>query len=154
MDKRKRFIKFLLYSTALIFIFLTGEHYRMLLLREMGRTYYILSVKIFSIAFPIMIGILIAVPHLAREAGKKGKWQYNWSKSLAIVIPALYILLYFPLAYSPLAFLTKYLYPYSVIFRTVMANFETLNFVGMAIGYFGLTGLYKETVKRMDVELI
>ena len=113
----------------------------------MGRTFKPWPLYIFMIVFPVVIGLLLAVPHLLHESRKKGRWRYDWVKFLAVAIPALYILLSLPLRvipfFNPLA---QFLYPLNSYFVNIMQP-TSLNFVGIAVGYFALSVLYKEDVK-------
>jgi hypothetical protein len=118
----------------------------------MGRTFNPVPSYTYMVVFPVVIGILLAVPHLLHELRKRGSWRYDWVKFLAVAIPALYILLSLPLKFisffRPLA---QFLYPDNFYFTIIMQP-TTLNFVGIAVGYFALAALYKEAVINTDIE--
>ncbi|MGG1663139.1 hypothetical protein [Brevibacillus sp. NRS-1366] len=92
--------------------------------------------------YPILIGLLFALPHLLREGKETGSWKYDWVKSVAIGLPALFgttvILLYFsPVGNSLPPFLT-YVLVHAKEFTIIS---------GIVFGYTVLTCLSKSTDK-------
>ena len=141
MEKYKRFS--LIFTGTIIYlsIFLYGEHYRVLLRIVTGRTFRPLPLYIFYVTFPMIIGLLLAVPHLLIETKKAGRWKYDWVKFLAIQIPAIYLILPAPLIfiYPPLR---DILYPRFI--NTLLTQSSVMNVVGIVVGYFSLSLLYKD----------
>lgn len=71
---------------------------------------------------------------------------------MAIEIPALYVMLLMPFSYT--TFLQPLVNLYPNYFRIIMMQSQSLNFVGIAVGYFALSVLFKEAVTKTGTEII
>ena len=96
-DKFERFIGLFLYTIFVIFIYLLGDRYQLYLRHLASQTFNSDRYRVFSyVIFPIVIGLVISLPKFIIEMRKKGKWQIDWIKLIAIGIPVLYLAI-FPL---------------------------------------------------------
>ena len=96
-DKLKRFIILLSYTLFVIYIYIWGEGYQLYLRNLASQTFNRDRYIVFSyVIFPIVIGLVISLPKFIIEMRKRGKWQIDWIKFIAIGIPVLYLTI-FPL---------------------------------------------------------
>lgn len=73
-------------------------------------TYQPLPLMVFKMILPIVLGILMALPHfLELWTNKKVRWRFDWVKLTAIGIPTFFIAI-LPLAYFYPPGLGRYLY--------------------------------------------
>lgn len=104
-----------------------------LLLVQANLTFDRLSYFVYLSLYPILIGILFAIPHLFRERKNAGKWTYNWVKSVAIGLPALFGATIFLHYYTPLG-----------DYVSVLLRYKEFPIVsGIALGYTALTSFHK-----------
>lgn len=148
MSNPKRFATHFLYSVFILSIVLYGENYRLYLRAVMGRTFKILPMIIFIVVFPVVVGLLLALPSYIVEYRKEGKWRYDWTKFIAIAIPALYVILSLP---TPFRNLLAFVYPPPL--GVLLMQPQVLHFAAIALGYFGLSALYKEASVDTDVNV-
>ena len=104
-----------------------------LLLEQANLTFDRLSYFVYLSLYPILIGILFAIPHLFRERRAAGKWTYNWVKGVAIGLPALFGATIFLHYYTPLGDYVSDLLRYK----------EFPIVCGIALGYTALTSFHK-----------
>ncbi|MCR3923398.1 MAG: hypothetical protein NUK65_12935 [Firmicutes bacterium] len=125
----------------MIVVLLSGEHYRQLLKRMMGRTYNPWPLIFFTVTFPIILGLLLAIPHIIGEFKKEGKWLYDWIIFWAVQIPTFYIIFILPIMYLPVLSPLTFLYPRYLLI--IVGQQPVLTVVGMAAGYISLAALHK-----------
>jgi len=84
MGKGKRFcLHFLFAIFILVFLFFGAKYgLELQLTKKLSNSY-----RVFSVLFPIMFGIVLALPNLFTEFRSKGKWIMDWVKVLAIGVP-------------------------------------------------------------------
>ncbi|MFP3389504.1 hypothetical protein [Brevibacillus sp. SIMBA_040] len=103
------------------------------MLEEAKMSFDRLSYFVYLSLYPILLGILFAIPHLFRERKNAGKWTYDWVKGLAIGLPALFgatVLLHY---YTPLG-----------DYVSVLLRYKEFPIVsGIALGYTVLTSFHK-----------
>ena len=142
-DKLKQFFILFLYTVFVFYIYLWGEGYQRYLRRLLSLTF---NINYFSIAFytvfPIVIGLLISLPSFVMEVRKKGKWQINWIKFIAVGIPVLYVTI-FPLVGFTLggSFLSNALYPLPL--RMALGLYMPSKLSGVVFGYILLNVFYR-----------
>ena len=56
-------------------------------------------VVLFSIIFPIIMGMLLRLPQLIIEVMENRRWTFDWSKFIAIGLPTLLILIIYSISY-------------------------------------------------------
>ncbi|MDA8222604.1 hypothetical protein [Desulfosporosinus sp.] len=70
---------------------------------QTGKTFETGPYYIYSALFPILVGIVLALPRLIQEFRKMGKWSIDWIKLLAVGTPTLLLNLSLILiAYTPI----------------------------------------------------
>jgi hypothetical protein len=78
------------------------------------------------------------VPHIVAEVHKKGKWNYDIIKFIAVGIPLLYVLLYLlTVHFSPVLL---HIYPIAL---SAVYSYNITTVCGVAFGYFALSSLNK-----------
>ncbi|WP_253702043.1 hypothetical protein [Bacillus sp. FJAT-27445] len=68
-----------------------GMKYHINLKKEAEATYKMFPLLIFAAVSPVVIGMLLRIPKLILEILEKKKWTFDWSKIVAMGIPALYV---------------------------------------------------------------
>lgn len=119
MEKNmKRFLSSIIYIIILIFIMIKAEewerYFKLITLSNYNSFPYI----IFSSVYPVMIGLLLALPNFINKIRKIGSWNIDWINLIAIGIPTLYGAISPILYFSPLSTflpkLTSYFFSYSL----------------------------------------
>ncbi|SFF04736.1 hypothetical protein [Alteribacillus iranensis] len=87
----KRFVYKIVCVGIIGFFLLSGSKYQVYLKDVAGATFEVLPVTIFSVVFPILIGVLLRLPQLLLEIKEKREWTCNWIKLLVVGAPALYV---------------------------------------------------------------
>ena len=141
MKRFKRFVGIFLYVLFIGFATGLGEYYGIHLKKIAAAGFNFYPVFIFSILFPIIIGILLGLSKFINELKKEGTWKWDWVKFLAAGLPTLYISSFYILAYFQIS---PYLYPSKLIYIISGSEF-IFNLSAMAFGYLFLTTLYKDT---------
>ena len=142
-DKLKQFIILFSYTISAIYIYVLGEGYQRYLRRIASSTFNINYLTIaFYTVFPIVIGLLISLPSFVMEVRKKGKWQINWVKFIAVGIPVLYVTI-FPLVGFTLggSFLFNAVYPLPL--RMAFGLYMPSKLSGVIFGYILLNVFYR-----------
>ncbi|WP_289139149.1 hypothetical protein [uncultured Brevibacillus sp.] len=103
------------------------------MLEEAMMSFDRLSYFVYLSLYPILIGILFAIPHLIRERKNDGKWTYDWGKGVAIGLPALFGATIFLHHYSPFG-----------DYVSVLLRYKEFPIVsGIVLGYTALTSFHK-----------
>lgn len=136
-----------LYSIIGIAILLLGEHFRLLIKVWTGRTFKPLLGLVFIVAFPVLMGLLLALPKLFSEWKKQGRWRYD-SLKLVVGIPALYIILAVRILWIPILQPLAFIYP--IYWRLLIMQSSIMNVAGIAVGYMILSVLYKEGSNHIE----
>lgn len=87
----KRFIMYLLWSLIIIAILFFAARITTSLKLQIPQTYNGNSYFIFSWLFPILLGMLLRLPHLAKDIIQRKRWSFDWIKLIAIGLPLLYV---------------------------------------------------------------
>ena len=107
--------------------------YDRLMLEDARMSFDRLSYLVYLSLYPVLIGILFAIPHLFRERKNSGKWTYDWVKGLAIGLPALFGATVFLHYYTPFG-----------DYVSVLLRYKEFPIVsGIALGYTALTSFHK-----------
>ncbi len=135
--KPEKMIKYLVYALVLFGFLLSSQH----VIKEFRRmasitynTYPFIYVSIFS---SILMGVLIGLEVLLKEAGKGGRWKIDAEKLLFLGLPSLY-------------FTFKSFIPLPVFSRALPLPFlphvnpETISIVAIILGYALVTSFYKK----------
>ncbi|RJX28280.1 MAG: hypothetical protein C4554_02630 [Dethiobacter sp.] len=135
--KFEKMIRYFFYALVLFGFLLTSQHV-IKGFRNMAamtyNTYPLIYVTIFS---AMLMGALIGLETLLREAGKRGKWKVNAEKLLFLGLPSLY-------------FTFKSFIPLPVFLRASTPPFlpqinpETISIAAIVFGYALSTSFYKK----------
>ncbi|KJR46261.1 hypothetical protein UF75_3347 [Desulfosporosinus sp. I2] len=83
----KRFMGYLFYTLFVGVImywgFILGQNLRI----QAGRTFHPFPLYIFMALYPIVIGMVLAVPGLFQRIRQDGKWRIDWQMLLPVGIP-------------------------------------------------------------------
>lgn len=95
LAKLLRFLVIFLYTIFVGIVIYSGiiiqEDLRKYAGAHPSNVYYNIS---FLIVFPIVIGVLLAIPYFLAEVKKSGTWRFDWIKFLATGAPA-FLITYF-----------------------------------------------------------
>lgn len=150
MGKGKRFSLYLLLTLlALAFLYL-GAKYGVYLKLLRSRTYDPYPYYIFSAMFPILFGMVLALPNLWREFRKPGKWTMDWVKLLAIGIPTLLVNLNLVLiALTPVGKI-KYFTTYNPFIEVMITDKTVIALSGTIFGYVLISSFNKKYMELYD----
>lgn len=104
-SERKRFGYYLLYSLAFVFIMLVGTYFGLQLQETAKYSFRMMPIFIYSMIFPVVMGVFVGIPSLITNMQKPGAWIIDWVKLIAIGMPFLYIAMLPVIYYSPVSFL-------------------------------------------------
>lgn len=143
MDKFKRFLLyFLLTIIILVFLYL-GIRYEVTLRIQTGKNYNPAKYYLFSALFPILFGIILALPNLIREYKKLGKWSIDWIKLLAIGVPNLLLNLSLILiAYTPIR-KSGYFSTYNPFTEVMVVDKTVISLCGIVFGFILISSFNK-----------
>lgn len=111
-----------IYVIIVGFVLFSGAGYLELAKKTAGSTYSGYPVLFCMTFFPVLIGILLALPNFISTAWKPGIWGFDWIRFIAVWLPAFYITVFTLLTltsvgqYLPLGgyILSKNLIPHTV----------------------------------------
>lgn len=87
----KRLIMYLLGSIIIISVLYIGTEMQLWLKGYSDEDFNFIPQIVFSVFFPIVVGMLLRIPQLVKEIKLKKRWSIDWIKLIAIGIPSLYI---------------------------------------------------------------
>lgn len=143
-NKWKRFVSYLCYLTLLLIIIFLGLRYQAHLYSLSQSNYDYFPHALFKATFPLIIGLLLAVPHFLKCFAIIGKWKVDWIKLTVFGLPFLY------LSVVPILYLSGVL-NFNVPFSSYVmggyfgvgasTTFETIN--GIIAGFIVSTSIIK-----------
>src|SRR5690625_536601 len=95
----KRFLYLLAWTVVVGHLFYWGMKWRYQLEQVANAEAKLLPIVLFSIIFPIIMGVLFRLPKLIIEIQNNKKWTFDWSKFIAIGLPTLLILIIYSISY-------------------------------------------------------
>ncbi|MEH7482786.1 hypothetical protein V7157_17350 [Neobacillus drentensis] len=136
----KDYLKYFIWAVIIGIILFIGETIRIKLSELVETTYRVFPLVVYDVLFPIFIGMFLRLPRLIQEIREHKQWAMNWTKLLAIGLPALYMILtqlflytsngiYFPFA--------------SEIAQITSQSTTTMTIVSLVFGYILLDSLKK-----------
>lgn len=141
----RRFLFYFLYTLFVISLLLLGSKIIELLRILSGRTFNPVPLYLFYTFYSVLIGLVVAMPHLIKNWRQEGKLSLNTNKLLGVGIPALganlSLILY---ALSPLGKIIPQVFLF-------FYNLKIISISGMIFGYIVLTSLEKREQKRTTV---
>ncbi len=87
----KRFMYYFVWVLFIGFICYLGSHYYMSLKSIAKETFDNKLFFIYSLIFPVIIGMLLKLPVLVKDIKQQKKWTFDWVKLLAIGTPTFFI---------------------------------------------------------------
>ena len=142
----KRFFGYLFYTLFVGVImywgFILGQNLRV----QAGRTFHPFPLYIFMALYPIVIGMVLAVPGLFQHIRQEGKWRIDWQMLVPVIIPTLLFNINFLLSllfHKPLLFKFDW-------YTFMLSDPRTLDISGIVCGYVLLSSLIR---KPSDAEI-
>lgn len=126
------FFCYLGYVILMFFLIKVLLQYEHLLHEQTQSTYNLIPLYWYSSLYPMLIGLMFAIPSFVQLFKVKGRWNFDWLKMYVIGLPSLFGATVFLFYFSPIG---KYLPPMSILmFGT---KFSTI--CGIAFGYLVLS---------------
>lgn len=138
----KRLIGYFLYIIFVISLLVIGMGWERHLKLLTGRTYSPYPHLVFLAIFPIVIGIILAIPKIIRKAKEQGNWHFDWVMFIAIGTPTLYVAISPALYFSPIGI---YLPRIGTVTFTYSATPQII--CGVIFGYLILSVFDKRNTK-------
>lgn len=137
--KTTRFAAYIGYVILVVFVLKLLFQYEHILQEQSKVTFDYFSSLLYSSLYPLLIGLLFALPKFIQALKGEGRWNFDWLKFTAIGLPALFGAAVFLIYFSPIG---KYLPPMLIgIFGT---KFSTI--CGIVFGYLALSCFQKSKV--------
>ncbi|KUO61601.1 MAG: hypothetical protein APF84_13800 [Gracilibacter sp. BRH_c7a] len=137
----KRLIGYFGYAVFIGYIMLWGATIQQKLIHTAATTFNGVPRFVFMIAFPVFIGILLALPGFIANVRSNGHWKIDWAKLLGVGLPAFYITIC-PLLYAVAGDMA--LGGYTQFFISRLFFDDILRTVsGLALGYLILSVIQK-----------
>lgn len=136
----KRLLGYLSYTLFIGIILYCGSRYGQYLRVEAGRTFRPYSLYAFIAFYPILVGMLLAVPGLISRMQLKGTWSIDWQMLLPIGLPTLVFNI------SPLvnnSFLFKF-----QAYQLIVSDTRVYDICGIVFGYVLLKSLIRSTLTK------
>ncbi len=89
--KVKRFVGYLIYVITVGYIIVKADDYHLYLQHKYSKTFDTTYLWLFTSLFPILVGLLLVLPHLVSITRKQGSLNFNWIMFLAVGLPTLFI---------------------------------------------------------------
>lgn len=122
-------IGYLLYIIVFGYMVIKADDYRRYLKDLYSSSYDGTSLWLFSSIFPILVGILMALPHLIRQDKHHGSWKLDWILLLTVGIPALAV------AITPITYLAELPRHWSLIGFIVGYHPSLVTVAGILFGF-------------------
>ncbi|MFT9846120.1 hypothetical protein [Aneurinibacillus sp. REN35] len=89
----RRFVYYLVYVVVMIWLIAEGITYLHIMYTAAQETQVLYPYFFYSIAFPIVLGLLLGIEVYITRRKKEGQWKIDWIKLLTFGIPLLYVTL-------------------------------------------------------------
>ena len=122
----KRFLYMFCWMLVIGFLFYCAIQWRMSLVILMKEELLFLPLIIFTVVFPIILGMLLRLPKLILEWKQYNKWSYDWMKFFVVALPNLFVLIIFVLSYFKL---------FTVMHVFIVGDYILPTVVGLVFGY-------------------
>lgn len=122
----KRFLYMICWMLVIGFLFYCAIQWRMSLVILMKEEFLFLPLMIFTVVFPIILGMLLRLPKLILEWKQYNKWSYDWMKFFVVALPNLFVLIIFVLSYFNL---------FTVMHVFIVGDYILPTVVGLVFGY-------------------
>src|SRR5690625_937715 len=122
----KRFLYMFCWMLVIGFLFYCAIQWRMSLVILMKEELLFLPLMIFTVVFPIILGMLLRLPKLILEWKQYNKWSYDWMKFFVVALPNLFVLIIFVLSYFKV---------FTVMHVFIVGEYILPTVVGLVFGY-------------------
>lgn len=122
----KRFLYMFCWMLVIGFLFYCAVQWRMSLVILMKEELLFLPLMIFTVVFPIILGMLLRLPKLILEWKQYNKWSYDWMKFFVVALPNLFVLIIFVLSYFKV---------FTVMHVFIVGEYILPTVVGLVFGY-------------------
>ncbi|MBO8138407.1 MAG: hypothetical protein H0Z40_09790 [Desulfotomaculum sp.] len=139
----KRFLGYFLYMVFIGFVLYWGDAYEHYVKKQIAITYDTRLMMLHRAFFPVVLGVLLALPRFTGTVREPGRWCMDWVKLLAVSLPCLYIAFFMPTFFSPLGSLFPRWLMWSGYKLTAHSSLPITVF-GIIFGYTLLTALNKK----------
>lgn len=136
MEKIIRFAGYFIYTLFALYLLSLGMLWERKLQITIGQTYSAYPSMLYMAVFPVLFGVLLAVPQFIAKVNKRGRWHYDWVVFLAAGLPALYADMAVPLLFSPVG---GYLPKFNFLLTSTVPGFIG----GIVFGYLILSSVKK-----------
>ncbi len=89
--KYKKAIPYMIYILLFYFILYLGAFYSYKIIEYSKSTFKLVPMDIYLTFYPIILGLLAAIPSIYNEMKKSGKWKINWIKFIVIGVSSFFI---------------------------------------------------------------
>ena len=136
--KNKLWLKYLLYI-IFIFILLALDRYSQFKATTHAVTSYNFVALLVTTFVNAAIGALLALEPLSTEAKKVGRWKFNWTRAIILLVPSLYIIIcYYSLYFGKIIFRPIY-YLYKI--DSLKTGVDVMTVFRLLFGYWFTTCL-------------
>lgn len=151
MSKGKRFTLYLLFTISVLIFLYVGFRYEVNLRIQTGKTFSSpVPYYLHSALFPILVGIVLALPRLIQESRKTGNWSIDWIKLLAIGAPTLLLNLNLILITSTPIGKIKYFTTYNPFTELMIIDKSVISLCGAIFGYILISSFNKKVANKPD----
>ena len=142
----KSIIGYLFYLILFGVVISVGLKYQSTLFKQSSMNYDLSDFYTFQTLFPLIIGVLLAIPYHIKNLQKQGVWKFNWAKFIVLGIPTLYF------ALIPYLFLNQLISINFPFLKQIMGGYfgnstsTLIAIIGIAAGYFVFTSFEKKSI--------
>ncbi|MGM0896984.1 MAG: hypothetical protein ACQEV0_03740 [Bacillota bacterium] len=139
----KRFFYYFIWSIAIAFIVYMGLQLQELLNERTQMTFNLVPYWIYVTIFPVVIGLLLRTPKFMLERKERRIRGFDWSKFLAVGLPAFVVLMLSILPFLPFENMA---YPefYTQISLILFSSTTAQTIAGLVFGYILLDSFKSE----------
>ena len=138
----KRFLYYFIWSIAIALIVYLGLQLQQILDDRTQMTFNPIPFWIYVTIFPVIIGLLLRTPKFMLERKERKISGFDWSKFLAIGIPAILVLVLSILPFLPIN--VEFPAFYSQISLTLFSSTTAQTIAGLVFGYILLDSFKNE----------
>jgi len=137
MEKIIRFAGYFIYTVFALYLLSLGMLWERKLQITIGQTYSAYpGMLLYMAVFPVLFGVLLAVPQFIAKVNSRGRWYYDWVVFFAAGLPALYADMAVLLFFSPVG---GYLPKFDFLLTSTVPGFIG----GIVFGYLILSSIKK-----------
>lgn len=139
----KRLIGYLIYLAVLGCLILIveqfGHYYQEIFRRSFQIPYW--WVLFVTIGFPVLVGVLLALPQFVKIARQDGAWKVDGVRLIVLGLPGLL----FVLAYMACMVFPQWMVLVKLVSEIIVYNQSLVKIAGVLLGFIMLNSVYKQT---------